>query len=244
MNSPLLSHAGRHLLNRRDFLRWGGTGLGGIALATLLAEQRLLGASGPWRPGIDPRTPHAPRPPHFEPKAKRVLMIFCSGAISHIDTFDYKPELIRLHDRPMPGAEGLITGQGMQGNVIKPLWDFKPRGQSGKMVSDLLPNLAELTDDMCFIHSMTARSAAHGPAENQASARGRPMRWAARVTTCRRSWRFPIRVACRRPVHGTGRRVSCQPRFRASRLTPTNPSRTSIAPRGFRPTTTGRHSSC
>ena len=169
MNTPLLSHAGRHLLNRRDFLRWGGTGLGGIALASLLAEQRLLGATGPWRPGIDPRTPHAPRPPHFEPKAKRVLMIFCSGAISHIDTFDYKPELFRLHDRPMPGAEGLITGQGMQGNVIKPLWEFKPRGQSGKMVSELLPNLAELTDDMCFIHSMTARSAAHGPAENQMS---------------------------------------------------------------------------
>lgn len=169
MNRSTLSHAGRHLLNRRDFLRWGGTGLGGIALAALLAEQRLSAAGGPWRPQIDSRTPYAPRPPHFEPKAKRVLMIFCSGAISHIDTFDYKPELIRLHNQPMPGGEGLITGQGMQGNIIKPLWEFKPRGQSGKMISDLLPNLAELADEMCFIHSMTAKSAAHGPAENQMS---------------------------------------------------------------------------
>jgi len=170
MDSSLLSHAGRHLLSRRDFLRWGGTGLGGIALATLLAESRLSGAAiHPWRPMIDPSTPYAPRPPHFKPKAKRVLMIFCSGALSHIDTFDYKPELIRMHDRPMPGAEGLITGQGMQGNLIKPLWNFKPRGQSGKMVSDLVPHLAEMADDMCFIHSMTAKSAAHGPAENQMS---------------------------------------------------------------------------
>jgi len=169
MNHSPLSHAGRHLLSRRDFLRWGGTGLGGIALAALLAEQRLSAAGSPWRPRIDSRMPYAPRAPHFQPKAKRVLMIFCSGAISHIDTFDYKPELIRLHNQPMPGGEGLITGQGMQGNVIKPLWDFKPRGQSGKMVSDLLPDLAELADDMCFIHSMTAKSAAHGPAENQMS---------------------------------------------------------------------------
>ncbi|MSU64537.1 MAG: DUF1501 domain-containing protein [Opitutus sp.] len=169
MNHSPLSHAGRHLLSRRDFLRWGGTGLGGIALAALLAEQRLSAAGAPWRPRIDGRMPYAPRSPHFEPKAKRVLMIFCSGAISHIDTFDYKPELIRLHNQPMPGGEGLITNQGMQGNVIKPLWDFKPRGQSGKMVSDLLPDLAELADDMCFIHSMTAKSAAHGPAENQMS---------------------------------------------------------------------------
>lgn len=170
MNSSVLSHAGRHLLNRRDFLRWGGTGLGGIALAALLAEQRLSAASlAPWRPHINPANPYSPRPPHFRPKAKRVLMIFCSGAISHIDTFDYKPKLIQMHDKPMPGGEGLITGQGMQGNLIKPLWDFKPRGQSGKMVSDLMPHLAELADEMCFIHSMTAKSAAHGPAENQMS---------------------------------------------------------------------------
>ena len=166
MHDSVLSHAGRALLNRRDFLRWGGTGLGGIALATLLAEQRLT-AAAPFRPSIDPAHPFAPRPPHFTPKAKRVLMIFCSGAVSHVDSFDYKPELIKRHNQPMPGAAGIITFQGEQGNLIKPLWDFKPRGQSGKMVSDLLPNLAELADEMCFIHSMTAKSSTHGPGENQ-----------------------------------------------------------------------------
>lgn len=170
MNDPLLSHAGRHLLSRRDFLRWGGTGLGGIALATLLGEQQLRAEDhSPIRPVIDPSRPYAPRPPHFPAKAKRVVMLFCSGALSHVDTFDYKPELVKRHDTPMPGSDGLVTFQGQQGNLIKPLWEFKPRGQSGKMISDLVPHLAEMADEMCFIHSMTAKSNTHGPAENQMS---------------------------------------------------------------------------
>jgi len=168
-HSTPLTHAGRHLLSRRDFLQWGGTGLGGIALASLLAEQGLCAAAAPARPPIDPRDPFAPRAPHFRPKARRVLMIFCSGAISHVDAFDYKPALLKWHNQPLPGAGNLVTSQGQQGNVIRPLWDFKPRGQSGKMLSDLLPNLAGLADDLCFIHSMTAKASAHGPAENQMS---------------------------------------------------------------------------
>ena len=155
-------------MNRRDFLRFGGTGLGGIALATLLAEQKLLGADpSPIRPQWNPEHPHAPRRPHFPAKAKNVLVIFCSGACSHLETWDYKPELIQRHGQPMPGLDKLVTFQGENGNLTRPLWEFKPRGQSGKMISDLLPNLAELADDLCFIHSMTAKSNTHGPAENQ-----------------------------------------------------------------------------
>lgn len=166
-----LSHAGRRMLDRRDFLQWGGTGLSSIALATLLHEQQLLGGEAPIRPVIDPARPYAPRSPHFPAKAKRVLMVFCSGALSHVDTFDYKPELVKRHDMPMPTASGekLITFQGEQGNLIKPLWEFKPRGESGTMTSDLLPHLGELADEMCFIHSMTAKSNTHGPAESQMS---------------------------------------------------------------------------
>lgn len=111
----------------------------------------------------------AARPPHFAPRAKNVLVIFCSGALSHVDSWDYKPELIKRHDQPMPGSSGLLTFQGENGNLIKPLWRFRPRGNSGKMISDMLPNLAELADDFCFIHSMTAKSNTHGPAENQMS---------------------------------------------------------------------------
>jgi hypothetical protein len=93
-------------------------------------------------------------------------MIFCSGAVSQIDTFDYKPELAKRHGEPMPGAEGLITFQGQQGNLNRSPWEFRPYGQSGKMVSDLVPHLGALADEMCFIHSLTGKTNTHGPGEN------------------------------------------------------------------------------
>jgi len=149
MYSSVLSNAGRWMLNRRDFLRFGGTGLSGIALMSLLAEES--------------------RRARFTPKAKNVLVIFASGALSHIDAWDYKPELIKRHGQPLPGSDKLITFQGENGNLARPHWAFKPRGQTGKMLSDMLPHLAGLADDLCFIHSVTAKSNTHGPAENQMS---------------------------------------------------------------------------
>ena len=156
------------MLDRRQFLQLGGTGLSGVALAALLAEDRAL-AKTPLRPKWRPEDPVAARAPQFNARAKNVIVIFCSGALSHIDAWDYKPELIKRHDQPMPDSASLITFQGENGNLIKPLWEFRPRGQSGKMLSDMLPNLASLADDLCFIHSMTAKSNTHGPAENQMS---------------------------------------------------------------------------
>jgi len=152
-------------LNRRNFLGHTATGLGGIALAHLLGREQAS-ATTPIRPNIQPANPNAPRLPHFEARAKRVLMIFCSGAVSQIDTFDYKPELIKRHGQPMPGAEGLVTFQGQQGNLTKSPWEFRPKGQSGKMVSDLVPHLGALADEMCFIHSLTGKTNTHGPGEN------------------------------------------------------------------------------
>ena len=167
---PNLSHAGRRLLDRRRFLAGAAEGLGGIALASLLADEGLLaGEPAPIRPSIRPDKPLAARKPHFAAKAKRVLVIFCSGACSHVDTWDYKPELVKRHDTPMPGSEELVTFQGKSGNLIKSPWAFKPRGQSGKYISDLLPNLAELADQMCFLHSMTSATNTHGPGENHMS---------------------------------------------------------------------------
>jgi hypothetical protein len=161
------------LLNRRRFLGEAAMGLSAIALTHLLTRQGLLGAgiSGkpPIRPVIQPGQPYAPRPPHFPARAKNVLLIFCSGACSHLDTFDYKPELIRRHGQPMPGNEKLITFQGEQGALTKSPWEFKPRGQSGKMISELVPHLAALADDICFIHSMQGKTNTHGPGENYMS---------------------------------------------------------------------------
>lgn len=157
----------KHHLHRRDFLGHTAGGLGGIALASLLAEEGLLAAEKTsLRPKIDPSHPYAPRGSHHPAKAKRVLVIFCSGACSQIDTFDYKPELIKRDGQPMPGAEGLVTFQGGQGNLTKSPWEFKPRGECGKMVSELVPMLGDLADEMCFIHSLTGKTNTHGPGEN------------------------------------------------------------------------------
>ncbi len=103
---------------RRQLLINAANGLGGVALASILSEQGLLAArKPPLLPDIDASRPFAARKPHFAAKAKNVLMIFCSGACSQIDTFDYKPELIRRHGQPMPGAKNLVTFQGGQGDL-------------------------------------------------------------------------------------------------------------------------------
>jgi len=163
-----LSIAGRDLLNRRGFLAHGASGLGAIALASLLRGHRLLAApAAPLRPLVRPEAPLAPRPAHFAPRAKRVLVLFCSGACSHLDTWDYKPELVKRHGKPLPGGDKLVTFQGEQGALTQSPYAFRPRGQTGKYTSDLLPRLGELVDEMCFVHSMTAKSNTHGPAENQ-----------------------------------------------------------------------------
>lgn len=155
------------ILSRRNLFVDSANGLGGIALASLLNEQGLLaGQESPWRPDIDSTQPFAARLTHFPARAKNVLMIFCAGACSPLDTFDYKPELIRRHGQPMPGADDLVTFQGSQGNLTKSPWRFRPRGESGKMVSDLVPMLGDLADDMCFIHSLTGNTNTHGPGEN------------------------------------------------------------------------------
>jgi len=156
------------LLGRREFLDLTRTGLASTAFLSL-AGARETRPGGPYRPEIYPEAPNAPRPSPEKGRAQQVLLIFCSGAVSHVDTFDYKPQLIKYNGKPLPGGEKLVTFQGEQGNLTAPLWKFRPRGQSGKMMSDLLPHIGDLADELCFIHSMTAKSNTHGPAENQMS---------------------------------------------------------------------------
>ncbi len=167
-----VSLAGRRLLSRRSFLAQTAAGLSSIALVDLLAADNALSApvgndrKTPFRPAIDPRRPFAARRPPLTARAKNVLVIFCSGACSQIDTWDYKPELIRRHDQPMPGTADLVTFQGKNGNLIKSPYRFRARGESGKMTSDLLPRLGALADEMCFLHSLTSQTNTHGPGEN------------------------------------------------------------------------------
>ena len=171
--SEHLSPFGSRLLDRRRFLNAAGMSTFGLALASLLNQDCLLaddkpltaGGKTPIRPQIDPNQPYASRAPHFPTPAKQILVIYCPGAVSHVDTFDYKPALTKLHGKKPPGLPA-VTFEGPSGNIAKPFWKFKPRGESGKMVSDLLPNLAELVDEFCFIHSLTTETSAHPQGEN------------------------------------------------------------------------------
>lgn len=157
-----LSRNGQQLLDRRNFLTNNATALSSIALANLLSQEGLIADD---RPLIDPSRPYAPRQPHYPAKAKNVLVIFCAGAVSQLETWDYKPELIKHDGKPLEGGPA-VTFQGPAGNLARPQYEFRPRGQTGKMVSDMVPHLAELTDDIAFVHSLTSKSNTHGPAEN------------------------------------------------------------------------------
>ncbi|HEY1598259.1 MAG TPA: DUF1501 domain-containing protein [Pirellulales bacterium] len=158
----------RALLDRRAFLGNAGSALSGIALTALLDQDRLLASDtmAAYQPAIDPAAPHAPRPAPERARAKNVLVIFCSGALSHMDTFDWKPELVKRDGEPMPNAEAAVTFQGENGAIARPHYEFRPRGGVGKMTSDLLPRLGALVDDFCFIHSLTTKTNTHGPGEN------------------------------------------------------------------------------
>ncbi len=146
--------------------------MGAIGLAHLLAQDKLLAADEitvngktPIRPKIDPDNPYLPRAPHYQADAQQILIIYCPGAVSHLDTFDYKPELERFHGQKPPGVPA-VTFEGPSGNIAKPFWEFRPRGKSGKMVSDLLPHMGGLVDDVSFVHSLHTQTSAHPQGEN------------------------------------------------------------------------------
>ena len=171
-NPEDLTGQGRRLLDRRGFLGTAGRSAASLALAGLLdtegllaEEPRTVSGKAAIRPQIDPDKPYAPREPHYDAPAKQVLVIYCPGAVSHVDTFDYKPALTKLHGKKPPGIPA-VTFEGPTGNIAKPFWDFKPHGETGKMVSDLLPNLAEQVDDFCFFHALSTETSAHPQGEN------------------------------------------------------------------------------
>jgi hypothetical protein len=145
-------------MSRRHFLWEAGGGLGAVALAWLLDREARADAA---------RSPYAAREPHFAPRAKRVIQVFAPGGVSHVDTFDHKPELERLHGKELTGKGKIDTFFGKPGRLMKSPFRFARHGQSGAWVSDLFPHLAGCVDEMCFLHAMVARSSNHTPATFQ-----------------------------------------------------------------------------
>jgi hypothetical protein len=153
---------------RRDFLRDAAFGLPAIAATDLLLRGGYLEAAAARAPG---RTSL-----HFEPKAQHVIHIFLGGGLSQVDSFDYKPELEKYHDKDMPDSFGKTDAFfGKVGRLHKSHYAFQKRGESGLWVSDLFPKLAEVADELTLINSMVAETANHIPGIYQANTGFRQM---------------------------------------------------------------------
>lgn len=144
---------------RRHFLRESTAGLGGMALASLLAKESTAA------PQVNPL---APKAPHYAPKVKRVIYLHMSGAPPHLDMFDYKPELVKLSGQEAP--ESFIKGRRFAFTSGTPKLlgtprTFKQHGQGGIWMSDALTNFPSVADEMCVIKSMTTDQFNHAPAE-------------------------------------------------------------------------------
>ncbi len=121
---------------RRDFLRHAGGGIGMMALQSLLSQERAL--SGDHRSSASPPQ----LAPHFAPRAKRIIWLFMHGGPSHVDLFDHKPELSRYAGQPIPDSFGEVMTRRKvaQNPLLAPIKPFRPRGESGLMISDFLPH--------------------------------------------------------------------------------------------------------
>src|SRR5262245_33996052 len=152
--------ASRVSTSRRDFLANAGNGFGLLALGSLLADESPFAyASGS---GADPL---APKKPHFAAKAKSVIWLFMNGGPSHVDTWDYKPELTKRDGQELKGFDkntGFFTDQ--VGPLMKSPFKFAQHGKSGAWVSEIFPHMAKHVDKMAFVHSCWTDSNNHSPA--------------------------------------------------------------------------------
>lgn len=140
-------------LSRRDWLARTSAGFGLLALRGLLAEQAA--AKDTTAPAADPL---APRPPHFAPRARRVIFLCMRGGPSHMETFDYKPKLTEDHGKP---------GRNPNLKLLGSRWKFSQHGHSGLWVSELLPELARHADRLCFLNGMHTDNENHPQALEQ-----------------------------------------------------------------------------
>ena len=142
----------RPTLSRRHFLWHSGNGFGATALAWMMQRDALAETS-----------PYSAKQTHFAGKAKRVIHICSTGGVSHVDTFDPKPELAKRHGDEYKDAR-YDPFFGQPGRIRKSPWGFRNCGQAGVPISDLFPHLASCSDDIAFVNSMHAKSSNHTPA--------------------------------------------------------------------------------
>lgn len=163
---------------RRNFLQDAAFGVPAIAAISLLNQQGLLGANPqPQDPQSQPEAAANRLPQtHHPAKAKQLIHIFLGGGLSHIDSFDYKAELEKLHDQDIPASFGKMdVFNGKVGRLHQSHYAFAQRGENGLWVSELFPHLAKVADQLTVIRSMTAETANHIPGIFQANTGFRQM---------------------------------------------------------------------
>ncbi|HEY7120529.1 MAG TPA: DUF1501 domain-containing protein [Tepidisphaeraceae bacterium] len=159
----------RERVTRRHFFGTCGIGVGKIALASLLLGDRAFAnAQGSTSASPLPRNPLAPKPAHFPAKAKRVIYLFMAGAPSQLDLFDHKPTLVKYDGKPVPAE--IVKNQRyafIQRNaaIMAPRFKFARHGQSGAELSEVLPHLASVADDLCIIKSCHTDQFNHSPGQ-------------------------------------------------------------------------------
>ena len=157
-------------INRRYFFGKAATGIGGAALAALLGKESRAGDDKAFAASSASDEGALPGLPHFAPKAKRVIYLFQNGAPTHVDLFDYKPLISKLHGQPVPDSYiggkrfSTMTGQASGKLMLAPVEPFSQHGQSGAWVSAFMPHTAGMVDDLCFIKSMHTEAVNHAPA--------------------------------------------------------------------------------
>lgn len=145
--------------SRRELLQKFGTGLGTLGLAGILHSQQLLGTEPV--PTTSSNNPLAPKPPMFQPRAKRIIHLFMNGGPSQVDTFDPKPALTKYDGQRPPGAN--LKTERQTGGLMKSPFQFARHGQSGLEISEIFPHLSTCADDLCVIRSMHTNIPNHEP---------------------------------------------------------------------------------
>lgn len=150
---------------RREALWQTGAGFGALPLISMLSGDGFFnGSAAAAEEDLAALNPLTPKPPHFAPKAKSVIFLFMYGGPSHIDTFDYKPDMYGMDGKTVDVKTFGRGGHKNNGRIVEPKWKFKQYGECGKWVSDLFPHVGSCADDIAFLNSMTADSPIHGSA--------------------------------------------------------------------------------
>lgn len=147
-------------MSRRDLLRRASAGFGALAMNALLGG---VGRGLAAERGDSKRRPLEPKAPHYAPRARSVIFLFMEGAVSQVDSFDYKPMLEKYHGEDPRRAIGKLEKTQFEniGKVLKSPWKFRQHGQAGLWISDLFPEVAKQADDLCVVRSLTSTFPEH-----------------------------------------------------------------------------------